>query len=180
MCTRFLGLTILALLLFVSPGLAQDGDELDFSDDRSDYSQFIVDNPGVHQVEIHELGNVSTIRNGYVLRTRKISTSREVRRYITIRRIDDWATYFISEDEFDPLISFFGKLLLKVEAKEQHPQETHILYHCYSGISVGARFDGGKWKFLFVRPSGGEKWLRTGNIGEFRNKLIEGKARLGL
>ena len=180
MSTRFLWLAVLALLFFVSPGLAQEDDELDFSDDQSDYSQFIRDNPGVHQVEIHELGNISTILNGYVLRARKISTSREVRRYITIRRIDDWATYFISEDEFDPLISFFGKLVLMAEAGEEFPQETHLLYHCYSGISLGARFDGGKWKFLFVRPSGGEKWLRTGHIGEFRKKIIQAKARMGI
>lgn len=177
---RFICLIMLSFLLLVSPGIAQDEGDLDYSEDESDYAQFLRDNPGVHQVEIHELGNVSTTQNGFVLRARKVTTANEVRRYITIRRAGDWSAFFISEDEFDPLISFFGDLWSKVEAKEQYPQETHLLYQCKSGISLGARFDGGNWKFLFVRPSGSEKWLRTGNIREFRDKLIEAKAKMGM
>jgi len=170
----------LLVLLVLSPAVAQEKEDFDYSEDQSGYSQFLRDNPGVHQIEIHELGEVATSRNGYILRARKISTSREVRRYVTIRRDGDWTAFFISEDEFDPLISFFEGLWSKVEAKEEFPQETHLLYHCKSGISLGARYDGGRWKFLFVRPSGGEKWLRQGNIREFREKMIEAKAKMGM
>ena len=180
MSIRFLWFLILTLLLLISPGVAQEDGDLDYSEDLSDYSQFLRDNPGVHQIEIHELGNVSTTQNGYILRARKISTSKEVRRYVTISRIGEWTVFFISEDEFDPIISFFDDLWSKVEANEEFPQETHLLYQCRSGISLGARFDGGKWKFLFVRPSGGEKWLRTGNIREFKEKMVEAKAKLGM
>jgi len=178
--SRFLWVFTLALLLLFSPGLAQDEEDLDYSEDQSDYCQFLRDNPGVHQVDIHELGEVSTSQNGYILRARKITTSREVRRYVTIRRDGDWTTFFISEDEFDPIISFFEGLWSKVEAKEEFPQETHLLYRCKSGISLGARYDGGRWKFLFVRPSGSEKWLRQGNIREFREKTIEAKTKMGV
>lgn len=176
MFRRFLYCTVLALFL-TSPGVAQD-------EDQSDYSQFLRENPGVHTVELYSLGDMDYAGDGLGVEARKITTASEVRRYIVVQPLKSdqaYATiYFISEDEIDPMISFFNDLLSKVEAKETFPQETHFLYRCRSGISLGARFNDTKWKFMFKKPSGLTEWLRTGHISDFRDKLVEGKAKLGI
>jgi hypothetical protein len=176
MFTRVLCCLVLGLFL-VSPGVAQD-------EDQSDYSQFLKDNPGVHKVELHDLGSMDYAGVGLAVEARKITTASEVRRYIAVSPSELNQTYtivyFISEDEIDPIISFFDDLLSKVEAKEKYPQETHYLYRCRSGISLGARFKGSKAKLMFKKPSGLTDWLRTGHISQFKDKLVEGKAKLGI
>lgn len=140
MFTRVLCCMVLALFL-ASPGVAQD-------EDQSDYSQFLEDNPGVYTVELHDLGDLNYAGVGLIVEARKITTANAVRRYIVVKPSEVNQTYgiiyFISEDEIDPLISFFDDLLSKVEAKETFPQETHYLYRCRSGISLGARFNESK------------------------------------
>lgn len=166
-------MSVFFVLFLVLPSAAQD-------EDRSDHSQFLEDNPGVHKIEIHELGSSYSFRT----EARKIETASQVRRYIVVKLGEADQTYqtlyYISEDEIDPIISFFDDLVSKVEANKEFPQETHFLFRSRSGISMGARFHGGKWKLLLKRPSGIETRLRTGDISEFRDMMIEGKSKLGL